>query len=100
MNKLLSIIIPTKNRQVYCIESIQSILEDIDEQCEIIIQDNSTDDSLSNMIKGLKVKNIIYNYIPEPLSFVENFEQALTLSSGKYFMILGMMILLLKIHYI
>lgn len=89
MNKLLSIIIPTKNRQVYCIESIQSILEDIDEQCEIIIQDNSTDDSLSNMIKGLEVKNIIYNYIPEPLSFVENFEQALTLSSGKYFMILG-----------
>lgn len=49
MNKLLSIIIPTKNRQVYCIESIQSILEDIDEQCEIIIQDNSTDDSGSGI---------------------------------------------------
>lgn len=89
MSKLLSVIIPTKNRQVYCIESIKSILIDIDYRCEIVVQDNSTDDSLKQMIIGLNNINIIYNYNSKPLSFIDNFEEALNLSSGKYFIVLG-----------
>lgn len=89
MTKLLSIIIPTRNRQVYCLESIKSILIDIDNRCEIVVQDNSSDFSLKEYLKELSNENIVYNYNPNPLSFIDNFEQAVNLSSGKYFIILG-----------
>ncbi|MGJ1535280.1 glycosyltransferase family 2 protein [Sphingobacterium multivorum] len=89
MNKLLSIIIPTKNRQVYCIESIKSILNDIDDRCEIVIQDNSDDQSLKKLIDTLKSPIVKYNYNAVPLSFVDNFEMALELSTGRFFIILG-----------
>ncbi len=89
MNKLLSIIIPTRNRQIYCIESIKSILPDIDNRCEIVIQDNSAENDLKGLINDLKNSNIIYNYNHKPLSFIDNFEEAINLSSGRYFIILG-----------
>lgn len=89
MSKLLSIIIPTRNRQVYCLDSVKSILNDIDEHCEIIIQDNSSDDSLQNMLSVLNCERIVYNYTELPLSFIDNFEKALLSSSGKFFIILG-----------
>lgn len=89
MNKLLSVVIPTKNRQVYCLESAQSILEDLDSRCEIVIQDNSEDDSLKKDIERLNDSRIVYNYNSQPLSFIDNFEQALNLSNGEYFIILG-----------
>lgn len=89
MNKLLSIIIPTRNRQVYCIESLKSILVDIDERCEIVIQDNSNNNSLETLIKELNSNHIVYNYNKAALSFIDNFEEALMLSKGKYFIILG-----------
>lgn len=88
MSKLLSIIIPTKNRQIYCKESVLSILTDIDDRCEIVIKDNSDDDSLRNELLKMDAR-IVYNYNSKPLSFVDNFEEALMLSHGKYFIILG-----------
>ena len=44
---LLSIIIPTKNRQVYCLKSIRQILGVVSKDVEIIVQYNSDDNSLS-----------------------------------------------------
>jgi len=89
MNKLLSVIIPTRNRQIYCVESIKSVLDDLDDTCEIIVQDNSTDSQLEHMLSELNSSKIIYNYNAAPLSFIDNFEQALNLSNGDYFIILG-----------
>ena len=89
MNKLLSIIIPTKNRQIYCWESLKSILHDIDDSCEIVVQDNSDNDSLKELVKSLNSSIIVYNYNSKPQSFIDNFEAALSLSSGRYFIILG-----------
>lgn len=89
MNKLFSIIIPTRNRQIYCLESVKSILSLIDNRCEIIIQDNSDNGSLKELLDELGSDKIIYNYFSKPLSFVDNFEKALEQSTGKYFIILG-----------
>jgi glycosyltransferase involved in cell wall biosynthesis len=89
MNKILSIIIPTRNRQQYCVESVLSMLQELDETCEIVIQDNSSVDSLKNALENLNSNLIIYNYNPNQLSFINNFEEAVLLSSGKYFCILG-----------
>ena len=88
-NLLLSIIIPTKNRQLYCIESIKSIISDIDNRCEIVIQDNSTTETLRTSLEELKIENLVYNYNSIPLSFIDNFEDALKNSSGEYFVVLG-----------
>ncbi len=89
MSKLLSVIVPTRNRQAYCLESIKSIITDLDTRCELIVQDNSSNDSLRSMIADLDSTIVTYNYNPAPLSFVDNFEEALTISTGKFFIILG-----------
>jgi len=89
MNKLFSIVIPTRNRQQYCIEAGASILKEIDESCELVVQDNSTDDTLRQHFVNLNDSRVIYNYNPTPLSFVDNFEEALQLSNGTFFCILG-----------
>lgn len=89
-NKILSIIIPTKNRSYYVLDCIKSILDIKEENFEIIIQDNSDDDSLKNEIKeNFNDERVIYNYVKESLSFVENFSQGLKLSTGDYVVFIG-----------
>ncbi|OUC60282.1 glycosyltransferase family 2 protein [Acinetobacter seifertii] len=89
MNKLLSVIVPTRNRQIYCIDAVKTILKDLDERCELVIQDNSSDDCLRKQLENLADSRIVYNYNPQPLSFIDNFEEAINLSSGDFFIVLG-----------
>ena len=89
MNKLLSVIVPTKNRQIYCIDAVKTILQDLDERCELVIQDNSSDNCLKKQLEALADSRIVYNYNPQPLSFIDNFEEALDLSNGDFFIVLG-----------
>lgn len=89
MNKLLSVVVPTKNRQIYCIDAVKTILQDLDERCELIIQDNSSDNSLKDKLESLADDRIVYNYNARPLSFIDNFEEALNLSNGEFFLVLG-----------
>ena len=62
MNKLLSILIPTRNRQKYCIGAIKEILSIGSERIEICVQDNSDDNSLEYEIKAIGSSSVIYNY--------------------------------------
>ena len=48
---LLSIVIPTKNRQKYALSIIQTILSIKDYALELVIQDNSDTNELENSIK-------------------------------------------------
>ncbi|MEG2402769.1 MAG: glycosyltransferase [Muribaculaceae bacterium] len=86
---LLSIAIPTKNRQQYCIAAVEQILSLNLIQTEIIIQDNSDDTSLSTKLKESKLKNVVYNYNNEILSFVDNFSKAIELCHGEYICMIG-----------
>jgi len=86
---LLSIIIPTKNRQFYCLNSVKQIIECYGEQVEVVVQDNSDEPTLEEQIKQIGYQNIKYNYKPGVLSFVDNFDLAISLSSGKYLTIIG-----------
>ena len=86
---LLSIIIPTKNRQYYCLHSVKQILASYGEEVEIVVQDNSDVPSLENDIKQLSFNNIVYNYKAGTLSFVDNFDLAIQHASGEYLMIIG-----------
>lgn len=88
-NYTLSIIIPTKNRQYYCLYAVKQILSLGLSNIEICIQDNSDNDELRNKIKELKAPNVKYNYHDGVLSFVDNFSEAISISSGEYLCMIG-----------
>lgn len=86
---LLSVIIPTKNRQYYCLEAVKQILSLKINNLEICIQDNSDEDILQEEIKALNSNQIVYNYHQGVLSFVDNFSEAVSLGHGLYFCMIG-----------
>jgi glycosyltransferase involved in cell wall biosynthesis len=86
---LLSIIIPTCNRKTYLKSVVRTLLEVCNES-EIIISDNSDDDSIrSLLVSDIEESKITYVYHTERISVVENFERALKLASGRYIMFIG-----------
>lgn len=89
MKHLLSIIIPTKNRQKYCLAAIRQILSLNLSEIEICIQDNSDTDILRNEISSISSENIVYNYHEGILSFVDNFSEAVSLANGEYLCMIG-----------
>lgn len=87
---LLSIVIPTKNRQKYCLSAIESILMIGSDKIQIVIQDNSDDNSLESRIQKFNNNYLLkYTYIPGQLSFVENFNNAIDAADGEYICIIG-----------
>lgn len=86
----LSIVIPTKNRQFYCIAAIRQILSLKLEETEIIIQDNSDDQSLCETFANEISKGLIkYNYVSGVISFVDNFSAPIPLCTGDYVCMIG-----------
>lgn len=88
-NYLLSIIIPTRNRQKYCKAAVEQILQHCWDNVQICVQDNSEDDSLRGWIDSLQNNNVVYNYHPGTLSFVDNFSEAVSLAQGEYLCMIG-----------
>lgn len=87
---LLSIIIPTRNRQKYAISAITSIMNISDPDLELVVQDNSDSRDLEDYIlNNVNDPRLKYNYTPTPLSLVDNFNTAIVLASGKYLCIVG-----------
>lgn len=86
----LSIIIPTKNRQFYCVKAIEQVLKNTTECVQIVIQDNSDDDSvISSFVKNINSNRVLYNHTKQVLSFVDNFNQAVDLANGDYVCMIG-----------
>ena len=87
---LLSIVIPTRNRQKYAISAIINILSISAPDLELVVQDNSDSRELEEYIRNnINDARLRYNYISTPLSFVGNFDAAVRLASGKYLCIIG-----------
>jgi glycosyltransferase involved in cell wall biosynthesis len=87
---LLSIIIPTKDRYQYLKESIKSIVEIKSEKIEIIIQDNTKDNSeIQTYIRRLNWQHIKYFHNRAPFTITENSEEAINNSSGEYVCFIG-----------
>jgi len=88
-NYLLSIVIPTRNH-ITCLEkSIPEIEANIDNSVQIVIQDNSDNNDFekSNLLD--QYNNIKYSYTNEVLSFVDNFDAAVSLADGEYLCMIG-----------
>lgn len=89
-NYLLSIVIPTRNRQFYCNLVVRQVLSVTSENTQIIVQDNSDTDQLRNELRQFaKEERLIINYNSKRLSFTDNFTEALSFVKGKYVCMIG-----------
>ncbi len=87
---LLSIVIPTRNRAKFANLSIRQVLNVCPNNVQVVVQDNGDDDELKNLIADIiGTENLVYNYTNTVLSFVDNFDLALSLATGKYISIIG-----------
>ena len=86
---LISVIIPTRNRQLYAERTIRQIC-DLHLDIQVVVQDNSDDGSLRNMILDLiENDSIDYSYESEPLPFSENYDRAAMRANGKFLCAIG-----------
>ena len=87
---LISIVIPTRNRQKYCIAAIENILSYDYPNFELCIRDNSDNDDVNSYIRTrVADPRIKYEYISERLNSVINMDAAIGLASGKYVVMIG-----------
>jgi glycosyltransferase involved in cell wall biosynthesis len=88
---LLSIIIPTKNRYGTLNILISHLAKWSSQNFEIVIQDNSEDNTLfGDVLKLIKNdKRFQYNYLPLSMSAIENCNLAVKNSRGRYLCFIG-----------
>lgn len=90
MSKLLSIIIPTKERYATLIPVINSLLQIDSDELEVLVQDNSNNNSqILAYLLANKDKRVKYLYEPAPLSQTGNSDLAVKNSSGEYICFIG-----------
>lgn len=90
MQPLLSIVIPTKDRYKYLKNLIPYLDVLSSDFVEIVVQDNTFDNSeILEFLKSNSFNNLNYFYTREPLSIIENCDNAVLNSNGKYVCFLG-----------
>ena len=91
MNKILTIAIPTKNREKYLIETINSIIrQKLFFNIEVVVCNNKSDDTTHiSMQKYSEYENIPYYQNEQALSIDDNMIKVASLVNTKYFLWLG-----------
>lgn len=88
--KLLSIVVPTKNRYQYLKYLIQLVVNLNSEEVELVIQDNSDDNT--EFLEYMSEKNygfIRYDYVKGQIPMSDNSDRAILNSTGEYICFLG-----------
>ncbi len=89
-NPLLSVVIPTRNRQEYAVSSVASILRIPDRDLEIVVQDNSDTRELEGLLQQhAPDSRLQYCHTRTPLSFIGNFDAAVSMAKGEYLCVIG-----------
>ncbi len=86
---LLSLVVPTRNRQKFAISLLEGVRGCEAEELEVIVQDNSDDASLQDVIAGLDDPRVRYFYHGERLSTHQNFDFAIDKAQGDYVCAIG-----------
>jgi len=85
----ISIVIPTRNRSDYLIDSVNIAVEHCPE-AQIVVSDNSDADTLRERLAALvSVGTVVYDYCGQLRSVVQNFERAVGLATGDWVMCIG-----------
>ena len=89
-NKLLSIVVPTKNRYKYLKYLVELIAGFESDEMELVIQDNSDDNrEFLNYLNELCYDFIRYDYIKGQIPMAINSDKAILNSTGEYICFLG-----------
>lgn len=87
---LLSIVIPTKDRQQYAIAAIQSVLDIPSDEIEVVVHDTSDDDRLGSALSEIcPDPRLRYYHTTPPMGFSETFDKGVSLARGEFIIIIG-----------
>lgn len=86
---LLSIAIPTRNRQIYCINVIKHILSYDYRDFELCVHDHSDDRTIEKFVSTIQDDRLKYIYTTEPLSSVKNMSCSIEMTSGDFVYMIG-----------
>ncbi len=84
-----SVVLPTLNRAGYLALAIQSVLNQMFGDFELIVSDNSSTDSTEQIVKNFSDKRIRYVKTEKILPMYESWEFALGQAKGEYITFLG-----------
>lgn len=91
MNPSLSIVIPTRNRYKTLIPLVEKLMLWPGSDFEVVVQDNSPDNTefihLYNKYKN--DSRLRYNHVAHQIPVLDNFQQAIEISTGSYVCFLG-----------
>ena len=87
--KLLSIVIPTRGREYYCIEAIKDILSYERDDFELVICDNSDTDQIEEYLNEHPDGRVIYQHIRGRINSVINMDTAMRMATGEYVCMIG-----------
>lgn len=90
MNPLISVFVPTKNRYVFLKEFINLVEGFNDRRIELVVQDNSDDNSeILQFLEGRELISTKYYYSNAKLSMSENSNLAFSHCTGDYVCMMG-----------
>ena len=87
--KLLSIVIPSRNREYYCIEALKDILSYDRDDFEVCVCDNSDTDQLEEYVKEKNDPRVLYQHIKGIINSVINMDKAMRMATGEYVCMIG-----------
>jgi glycosyltransferase involved in cell wall biosynthesis len=88
MGKVVSVLIPTRNRPQLAIKAVKSVLAQTYRPIEIVVTDNSDTDQLGDMLASIGDERICYSKNPENIGPILNWRKALEIASGEYCLVL------------
>jgi hypothetical protein len=89
MTAEFSVLIPTRDRLEYLLQAIETVRRQDYPSWEIVVSDNASQMEVSSSVRALGDPRIQYLRQPDPIPVTENWNAALTASSGNWMVMLG-----------
>ncbi|ADO58845.1 glycosyltransferase [Paenibacillus polymyxa] len=84
-----SIVIPTRNNHMTLEYTLKTCLDQEFDNYEIVVSDNSSNDSTCNLVASINNDKIKYFRTEQELAMTENFNFAISKAKGEYIIVLG-----------
>lgn len=88
----ISVVIPTRSRATYLRETLRTVQAAADlcpVEVEVVVSDNASDDDTEQVCRASGMRGLRYVRQPARLSMRQNFEAALTASTGSHVVFIG-----------
>jgi glycosyltransferase involved in cell wall biosynthesis len=89
MAPLVSILIPTRNRAALLAQALESALQQSYGEVEIVVSNNASDDGTEATVANYADRRLVYVRTKEPITLVENWNNAWRQCTGDYVIMIG-----------